>query len=246
MNKILFVLLLSHLCFVKGFSQLPNGSVAPNWALTDINGNSHVLYEYLDSNYTVFIQFQAYWDPNGWSYLNSGALENLYINHGPVGFPNVSVNTTDDVMVFFIEAAGHNLACLQGLPVGCNASFTPAGNWTTVTPFPIFLTDNTVNTNAVTLDYVIVYYPTVYKICPNRIIEEVNQTPNPYNFTSGCYPQTNIPDNNFEAFLEANGMGNNILGDDSVRTINISSVNNLNIGGMNISNFDSPFTKYLK
>ncbi|MDC0204478.1 leucine-rich repeat domain-containing protein [Flavobacteriales bacterium] len=50
-----------------------------------------------------------------------------------------------------------------------------------------------------------------------------------------CVPQTGTPDNNFESYLEANGMGNGILGDDSVSTINISSVVNLNVGGQNIS-----------
>ncbi len=39
--------------------------------------------------------------------------------------------------------------------------------------------------------------------------------------------QTYIPDDNFEAFLEANGMGNGILDDDYVTTANISSVNSL-------------------
>ena len=39
--------------------------------------------------------------------------------------------------------------------------------------------------------------------------------------------ETYIPDDNFEAFLEANGMGNGIEDDDYVTTANISSVNSL-------------------
>jgi len=36
--------------------------------------------------------------------------------------------------------------------------------------------------------------------------------------------QTYVPDDNFEAFLEANGMGNGIANDDYVTTANISGV----------------------
>ena len=37
--------------------------------------------------------------------------------------------------------------------------------------------------------------------------------------------QTYVPDDNFEAYLENNGMGNGIVNDDSVTTANINSVN---------------------
>ena len=49
-------------------------------------------------------------------------------------------------------------------------------------------------------------------------------------------PQTYVPDDNFEAYLEANGMGNGIANDDHVTTANISNVTNLDISGQNISN----------
>ncbi|MBQ4805142.1 DUF5011 domain-containing protein [Aquimarina sp. MMG015] len=41
--------------------------------------------------------------------------------------------------------------------------------------------------------------------------------------------ETYVPDDNFEAFLEANGMGNGIANDDYVTTANISGVTSLNI-----------------
>ncbi|MDB9989906.1 T9SS type A sorting domain-containing protein [Flavobacteriales bacterium] len=54
--------------------------------------------------------------------------------------------------------------------------------------------------------------------------------------------QTYVPDDNFEAYLEASGMGNGIANDDSVTTSNINTVTNLNIsispvsgGGQTIS-----------
>ena len=82
---------------------MPDGSVAPDFTLTDLNGTSHNLYNLLDDGYTVFIDFSAIWCGPCWGYHTSGALEDLYMNHGPAGYPNVNANTTDDVMVFFIK-----------------------------------------------------------------------------------------------------------------------------------------------
>ena len=47
--------------------------------------------------------------------------------------------------------------------------------------------------------------------------------------------QTYVPDNNFEAYLEANSMGNGVPNDDYVTTANISGVSSLIIGGANIA-----------
>jgi len=168
----------------SSFSQLPNGSIAPDWTLTDLNGTTHNLYSYLDNGYTVFIDFSAVWCPPCWSYHTSGALEDLYINHGPDGMPNVSSTTTDDVMVFFIEGDQGTVAELNG--TGSNTQ----GNWVAGTPYPIFCTDGTVNTNAVTSAYSIGYWPTLYRICPDRICDEVGQPSNPYSLVSSCPPPT--------------------------------------------------------
>ena len=46
---------------------------------------------------------------------------------------------------------------------------------------------------------------------------------------------TYVPDDNFEAYLEANGMGNGISNDDYVTTVNINTVTYLYINSMNIS-----------
>jgi hypothetical protein len=44
-----------------------------------------------------------------------------------------------------------------------------------------------------------------------------------------CYFATYVPDNNFEAYLEANGMGNGIPNDDYVNTANINTVTYLDV-----------------
>ena len=47
--------------------------------------------------------------------------------------------------------------------------------------------------------------------------------------------QTYVPDDNFEAYLEANGMGNGIANDNHVTTANISTVLSLDVSSKNIS-----------
>ncbi len=48
-------------------------------------------------------------------------------------------------------------------------------------------------------------------------------------------PQTYVPDDNFEAYLEANGMGNGIANDDSVTTSNIDGITSLDVSSKAIS-----------
>jgi hypothetical protein len=51
----------------------------------------------------------------------------------------------------------------------------------------------------------------------------------------GFGQQTYVPDNNFEAYLEANGMGDGISGNDYVNTANINTVTYLDVYGQNIA-----------
>ena len=81
MKKILLIAVLAFLSLNNVKAQLPNGSIAPNFTLTDLDGTSHDLYSLIDNGYTVFIEFSAVWCPPCWSYHTSGALEDLYMNH---------------------------------------------------------------------------------------------------------------------------------------------------------------------
>ncbi len=180
---------------INSYSQLPNGSIAPDFTLTDINGNHHTLYDYLDNGYTVFIDFSAVWCGPCWSYHTSGALEDLYVNHGPAGMSNVSATTTNDVMVFFIEGDGSDLACLQGS--GCGTQ----GDWVAGTPYPIICTDGTQNSTSVTSLYSIGYWPTVYQVCPDRLLTECGQTATPYSLVTSCLPPP-AHDNDARSFVQ--------------------------------------------
>lgn len=156
-------LLLSIALFAGTFSasaQLADGTTAPDWTFTDLNGNSWNLYSLTAAGKTVFIDVSATWCGPCWSYHNSGALEELYAEHGPTG------TISQDVMVFYIEGdATTTLADLNG--TGTNTQ----GNWVAGTPYPII--DPGSATNAFNNDYNIGYFPTVYKVCTDNKIYEV-------------------------------------------------------------------------
>ena len=152
--------------------QLPNGSIAPNWTMSDLNGTSHTLYNYLNNQKVVFLDFSATWCGPCWNYHNSSAFKNLHNNYGPPG--------SNDVVAFMIEGdANTNTACLYG-PQGCVGG--TQGNWVQGTPYPII--DNASQTGA----YSIAYYPTIYGVCPDKKIYEVGQvsTAGLWNFAVGC------------------------------------------------------------
>jgi hypothetical protein len=55
MKKLLFFLVFS--LQIDAFAQLANGTVAPDFTLTDYYGTTHQLYSYLNSGKTVFLEF---------------------------------------------------------------------------------------------------------------------------------------------------------------------------------------------
>ena len=194
MKKIFYPFMLAAALLATGNTskaQLADGSIAPDFTLADINGTTHNLYTYLNQGYTVYIDISATWCGPCWSYHNSGALEDLYMNHGPSGMTGVSGTTTDDVMVIYVEGDGTTtLADLQG--TGSNTQ----GDWVTGTDYPI-INGTSTETNTFNNDYNIAYFPTIYMICPNRIISEVGQqtATNLYAAKGDCPPPaTSSPD----------------------------------------------------
>lgn len=157
--KKLFTILILALSLTTANAQMPDGSIAPDWTLTDINGNTHNLYSMLDSGYVVFLDFSATWCPPCWSYHTSHAFKDLYNNYGP--------GTADNkVRVFMVEGdASTNSADLNG--TGSNTM----GNWIAGVPYPI------IDDASITGLYQIGYWPTIYKVCPSRVITEVGQLP---------------------------------------------------------------------
>jgi len=142
-------------------AQLVQGDIAPNWTVTDINGTTHELYSYLDQGYSVFFDISATWCGPCWSFHGSGTMNSLMANHGPAGMEGVNENTTDDLMVIFLEGdVGTTTAQLNG------ASPTQ-GNWVAGSLYPIAdLTNNNI-LNA----YGLTGFPNAWLICPNRIVQ---------------------------------------------------------------------------
>lgn len=162
-------ILLSGMLFlgIGANAQLAAGSIAPDFTLTDINGVSHHLYSYLDDGKTVFIDISATWCDPCFQYHGTNALEDLWVAHGPTGGTNVSSSTSNDVVVLFIEGDGTtNDADLHG--TGTNTM----GDWVSGVSHPI-IDPVTTEIDAFNADYAVGYFPTVYKICPNRQVTEV-------------------------------------------------------------------------
>lgn len=136
-------------------AQTPVGTLVNDFTLTDINGTTHSLYDYLDAGKMVVIDVSATWCGPCWSYHGTGALNDFYNAAGPTG--------TDQAMVFFIEGdPSTNNADLNG--TGTNTQ----GDWVTGENMPII--DLTTSASFESSGMDIAYFPVMYVICPNRTI----------------------------------------------------------------------------
>ena len=118
---------------------------APNFTVSDIEGESHTLYEVLDEGKVVLLDFSTTWCGPCWEVHQSHVLEDLYQAFGPEGL--------DRLEIFFLESdPDTNMDDLMGLTQGT------LGDWITGVPFPIIdLPDETIP-NA----YNVLGYPTLY------------------------------------------------------------------------------------
>lgn len=142
-------------------AQIPNGSVAPDFTLTDYDGNEHRLYDYLNSGKTVILEVFAAHCPVCWSYHQTHKLKDLYTNYGPSG--------TDEIMVLALE---HDQWNNHNAFIGIGDPWVTQGNWLEGTPYPIFNVEDP--DRGVFEDYNINGYPKVFKICPDKLTEIIS------------------------------------------------------------------------
>ena len=198
-KSLILVTLMSLFSIQSLFAQLPNGSIAPNFTVVDLDGTTHTLYDYLDDGQTVFLDFSAIWCPPCWSYHTSHALKDVYENHGPTGYPGVISGTTNDVMVFFIEGQEGTMDELNGI------GSSTKGDWVDGTPYPIICTDPASgfgNSANISDDWAIGGWPTVYQVCPDRTLTVIGQAQGLYSLVTSCLPPPS-QDNDARSFMNS-------------------------------------------
>ena len=150
------ILLIFALVSLLSQAQLPVGSTAPDFTVTDINGNTHNLYSYTSAGKTVVLKVSAVWCGPCWSNHIAGHMSDLYYSYGP--------NGSNDIVVIYIE--GDASTPSSSLSGGGNS----LGDWTAGTPYPI------VDSAAVASQYQIGFFPTFFVICPNNTIKHASSS----------------------------------------------------------------------
>ena len=154
MKNILYILLFFPL-FV--FGQLPGGSTAPDFTITDIDGNTYNLYDILDEGKPVLLELFAVWSGPDWTFNETGVLNEFNSLYGPNG----------DNSVFTIAIESDASTPASDLSGGSSS----VGDWTSLIGHPLADDANA----SIATDYLLAYYPTIYLICPDRSVTEIGQ-----------------------------------------------------------------------
>ena len=240
MKKILQLVTALFLIFntVESRAQITNGTLSPDWTFTDIYGHTQNLYSYLNAGKTVVIDISAAWCHPCWLYHESGALDTVWADHGPLGDTAVNANSTNDMMVFFVEGELTNqtaqLYGIQGTVVPYSEySDLAQGNWVAGVYYPIIdLSSSTPGAGTfLYTDYNLHYFPTCIMICPDRTMTEIDQWTASQIYTQKgmCSIATNVSD---AEMLASTSLNPNLTSCDSV-------IPNFLLGNVGTSNLTS-------
>jgi thiol-disulfide isomerase/thioredoxin len=130
-------------------AQLADGSIAPDFTLNDINGNSHHLYSYLGQGKPVFLEFFTTWCAPCMMLHDERVLQKIDSTYGPNGVH------ADAVRVLAVECDVNTTS----------ADLTNSYDWITGNTYPTIDLDP--SNIQVAMDYQINFVPTTYVICPD-------------------------------------------------------------------------------
>lgn len=155
MRKQIRLLAVALFASFHSFAQIQDGSTAPDFTFTDINGNTHNLYSYLDQGKYVAIDISATWCLPCWNYHEENVMDSLYELHDAPG--------DNTWKVLFIEADGTtNSDDLNGLTTASQGNWVQNSNYTIIDPPTGVPLSNFSNA------YELSFYPTFFLICPDK------------------------------------------------------------------------------